>query len=121
MLAFNFGLVYLFWGSTYLGIDIAVEKIPPPLMCGVRFTIAGVIMLLYCLARGQKIVYSARELLHLAIVGNLLLMGGNLTLAFSERHIPSGPAALLVASIPLWFVLLDSLMIGHHRLSKRAR
>lgn len=119
MLAFNFGLVYLFWGSTYLGIDIAVEKIPPPLMCGVRFSIAGVIMLLYCLVRGQKIRYGARELLHLAIVGNLLLMGGNLTLAFSERHIPSGLAALLVASIPLWFVLLDSLMIGHHRLSKR--
>jgi drug/metabolite transporter (DMT)-like permease len=119
MLAFNFGLVYLFWGSTYLGIDIAVEKIPPPLMCAVRFSIAGVIMLLYCLVRGQKIRCSARELLHLAIVGNLLLMGGNLTLAFSERHIPSGLAALLVASIPLWFVLLDSLMIGHHRLSKR--
>jgi drug/metabolite transporter (DMT)-like permease len=119
MLTFNFGLVYLFWGSTYLAIDIAVEQIPPPLMCGVRFTIAGLIMLAYCLLRGQTIRYSAREYLHLAVVGLLLLLGGNCTLAFSERHISSGLAALLVASIPLWFMVLDSLLIGHHRVSGR--
>jgi drug/metabolite transporter (DMT)-like permease len=118
-LACNFGLVYLFWGSTYLGIDIAVERIPPPLMCGVRFTIAGAIMLAYCLVRGQTIRYSAREYLYLAIVGLLLLMGGNCTLAFAERHISSGLAALLVASIPLWFMVLDSVLIGHHRVSGR--
>lgn len=119
-LAFNFGLVYLFWGSTYLGIDIAVEKIPPPLMCGVRFSIAGLLMLVYCVARGQSIRFSRREYVRTAIVGLLLLMGGNLTLAFSERHIASGVAALLVASIPLWFLLLDAMLIGHHRLSSRA-
>ena len=119
LLALNFGLVYVFWGSTYLGIDIAVKDVPPGLMCATRFTIAGVIMLGYCLVSGSKIRYSARELLQLAIVGNLLLMGGNLTLAYSEQYIPSGLAALLVASIPLWFVLLDSLMIGHHRVSAR--
>lgn len=119
-LAFNFGLVYLFWGSTYLGIDIAVEQIPPPLMCGVRFTIAGVIMLIYCLARGQSIRYSTGEYLRIAVVGLLLLMGGNCTLAFAEQHIPSGLAALLVASIPLWFMVLDSLLLGHHRVSPRA-
>ncbi|HEX6802878.1 MAG TPA: EamA family transporter [Terriglobales bacterium] len=118
-LAFNFGLVYLFWGSTYLAIDIAVEHIPPPLMCATRFTIAGVIMLGYCLFRGQKIRYSARELLQLAIIGNLLLMGGNMTLAYAERYIPSGLAALLVAIVPLWFMVLDSLLIGHHRVSRR--
>ena len=118
-LALNFGLVYLFWGSTYLGIDIAVQHIPPALMCATRFTIAGVIMLAYCLVRGQNIRFSARELLQLAVVGNLLLMGGNLTLAYSEQYIPSGLAALLVASIPLWFVLLDALLIGHHKVSGR--
>jgi drug/metabolite transporter (DMT)-like permease len=119
MLALNFGLVYLFWGSTYLGIDIAVEHIPPALMCATRFTIAGVIMLGYCLIRGQNLRYSARELLQLAVVGNLLLMGGNLTLAFSERYIPSGLAALLIAIVPLWFLVLDSLMLGHHKVSGR--
>jgi drug/metabolite transporter (DMT)-like permease len=118
-LALNFGLVYVFWGSTYLAIDIAVEHIPPALMCATRFTIAGLIMLAYCLYRGLKIRYSARELLQLAIVGNLLLMGGNLTLSYAERYIPSGLAALLVAIVPLWFMVLDALLIGHHRVSTR--
>jgi len=120
LLMLNFGLVYVFWGSTYLGIDIAVEHIPPALMCATRFTIAGVIMLAYCLASGNNIRYSARELLQLAIIGNLLLMGGNLTLSYAEMYIPSGLAALLVASIPLWFLILDALMLGHHHLSPRA-
>ncbi len=119
ILALNFGLVYLFWGSTYLGIDIAVQHIPPALMCGVRFTIAGVIMLAYCIVAGKSIRFSARELVQLAIVGILLLVGGNLTLAYSERYIPSGLAALLVAIVPLWFLVLDSLMIGHHKVSGR--
>ncbi len=119
MLALNFGLVYVFWGSTYLGIDIAVQHIPPALMCATRFTIAGVIMLAYCVLRGQNIRYSARELIRLAVVGILLLVGGNLTLSYSELYIPSGLAALLVAIVPLWFLVLDSLMIGHHRVSGR--
>src|ERR1700722_13670001 len=115
-----FGLVYFFWGSTYLGIDIAVEHIPPALMCATRFTIAGVIMLGYCLLRGENIRYSATKLLQLAIVGNLLLMGGNLTLSYAEQYIPSGLAALLVSCIPLWFLVLDSLLLGHNRLSGRS-
>ena len=119
VLALNFGLVYLFWGSTYLGIDIAVQHIPPALMCGVRFTIAGLLMLGYCLLAGKNIRFTARELGQLAIVGILLLVGGNLTLAYSERYIPSGLAALLVAIVPLWFLVLDSLMIGHHKVSGR--
>ena len=119
MLALNFALVYVFWGSTYLAIDFAVEHIPPALMCATRFTIAGLIMLGYSVSRGQKIRYSARELLQFAIIGNLLLMGGNLTLSYAELYIPSGLAALLVAIVPLWFMVLDSLLIGHHRVSTR--
>src|SRR6201984_1810788 len=83
---FAFGLVYLFWGSTYLAIDIAVEKIPPALMCGVRFLIAGVFMLVFCALRGRKISYSARQMGEMAVVGILLLMGGNLTLSYAEQH-----------------------------------
>ena len=78
LLFLNFGLVYVFWGSTYLGIDIAVKDIPPALMCGTRFTIAGILMLLYCLISGNNLRYSGRELIQLAVVGNLLLVGGNL-------------------------------------------
>ena len=114
-----FTLVYIFWGSTYLGIDIAVEQIPPALMCGVRFLIAGGIMLLYCQLRGQSIRYSRKQLAQLAVIGTLLLMGGNLTLSYAEKYVPTGLSALLVAVTPLWFLVLDTLMLGDHRISGR--
>src|SRR5689334_1063321 len=113
----NFGLVYFFWGSTYLAIDIAVEHIPPALMCGVRFSIAGAFMLAFCRFRGRRINYSPTQLAEMAVVGVLLLMGGNLTLSYAERHVASGLAALIVAITPLWFLVLDSLLLGHHRIS----
>jgi len=116
-----FGLVYFFWGSTYLAIDIAVERIPPPLMCGLRFLTAGVFMLAFCGLRGRRISYGARHLGEMAIVGLLLLMGGNLTLSYAETHITSGLAALIVASIPLWFLLLDALLLGDHHVSPRGK
>jgi drug/metabolite transporter (DMT)-like permease len=116
-----FGLVYLFWGSTYLAIDIAVQHIPPALMCGIRFTIAGVFMLGFLALRGKRIWYSAKQLGEMAVVGVLLLMGGNLTLSYAELHVPSGLAALIIAITPLWFLVLDSLLLGHHRIAARGR
>ncbi len=112
-----FGLVYFFWGSTYLAIDIAVEKIPPALMCGLRFFIAGIFMLAFCALRGRRVRYNARQLAEMATVGILLLMGGNLTLSYAEQHIASGLSALIVAVTPLWFLVLDSLLLGDHRVS----
>jgi drug/metabolite transporter (DMT)-like permease len=119
MVWFALGLVYLFWGSTYLGIRIAVEHIPPALMCGTRFLVAGILMLGFCLATGRSIRYSPLQLARIALVGILLLMGGNLTLSFAERYVPSGIASLLVASIALWFLVLDSLILGDHHISRR--
>jgi drug/metabolite transporter (DMT)-like permease len=116
-----FGLVYLFWGSTYLAIDIAVQSIPPALMCGLRFSIAGVVMLAVCAATGRKIRYSAKQIALAAIVGILLLMGGNLTLSWAEQTVPSGLAALIIAITPLWFLVLDSLLLGRHRISWRGK
>ena len=98
--------VYLLWGSTYLGIAFAVETIPPFLMCGVRFVIAGLIVFAWSRYRGAAMP----TLLHwrsAAIVGGLLLLGGNGSLAWAEQRVPSGIAALIVASAPLWLVLLD--------------
>jgi len=114
-----FGLVYVFWGSTYLGIGIAVQSIPPGVMCAARFLIAGTIMLAYCALTGRRVLFSARELGHLAAVGILLLMGGNLTLSYAERIVPTGLAALLIAVTPLWFLVLDSLLLGDHHISRR--
>jgi len=116
-----FGLVYFFWGSTYLAIDIAVERIPPALMCGVRFLTAGVFMLAFCGLRGRNILYKPRQLGEMAIVGVLLLMGGNLTLSYAETHIASGLAALIIATTPLWFLVLDSLLLGDHHVSRRGK
>ena len=109
MVILAFGLVYLFWGSTYLAIDIAVQNIPPALMCALRFFVAGVVMLAVCAATGRRIFYAPRQLALAAIVGLLLLMGGNLTLSYAELAVSTGLAALIVAITPLWFLVLDSL------------
>ncbi|MGA7292388.1 MAG: EamA family transporter [Terriglobales bacterium] len=116
-----FGLVYLFWGSTYLGIGIAVEQIPPAVMCATRFLIAGTVMLAYCALTGRRVRFSARQLAHLAAVGILLLMGGNLTLSYAEQIVPTGLAALLISVTPLWFLVLDSLLLGDHHISRRGK
>jgi len=121
MVILAFGLVYLFWGSTYLGIDIAVQTIPPALMCGLRFSIAGVVMLAVCAATGRKILYSPRQILLAAVVGLLLLMGGNLTLSYAELSVSTGLAALIIAITPLWFLVLDSLLVGDHHISGRGK
>jgi len=121
MVILAFGLVYLLWGSTYLGIDIAVQTIPPALMCGVRFSIAGVVMLAVCAATGRKILYSPKQIALSAIVGLLLLMGGNLTLSYAELSVSSGLAALIIAITPLWFLVLDSLLLGDHHISGRGK
>jgi drug/metabolite transporter (DMT)-like permease len=119
MVILAFGLVYLFWGSTYLGIRIAVTEIPPALMCATRFLIAGVFMLAYCELSGRTILYPPRQLGQMAVIGVLLLVGGNLTLSYAERYVPSGFSALILAVTPLWFLVLDSWLIGHHRISRR--
>ena len=119
MVVLAFACVYLFWGSTYLGIRIAVEDIPPGLMCAVRFLIAGVLMLGYCALTGRTVRYGAARLVRLAIVGTLLLMGGNLILSYAEKVVPSGLASLVVACTPLWFLLLDSLILGKRHIPAR--
>ncbi len=121
MVMLAFGLVYLFWGSTYLAIDIAVETIPPALMCAVRFSIAGVVMLAVCAATGRRIFYSPKQIALACVVGLLLLMGGNLTLSYAEMSVSSGLAALIIAITPLWFLVLDSILLGDHHISGRGK
>ena len=121
MVFLAFGLVYLFWGSTYLAIDIAVQTIPPALMCGLRFSIAGIIMLAVCALTGHRILYSPKQIALASIVGLLLLMGGNLTLSYAELTVSSGLSALIIAITPLWFLVLDALLLGDHHISRRGK
>ena len=100
-----FAAVYLVWGSTYLGILFAIESIPPLLMAGSRYLLAGLIM--YAIARMQGAPRS--NWLHwrtAAIVGAALLLGGNGGVTISEQYIPSGLAAVIVATVPIYMALL---------------
>lgn len=117
---FAFALVYVFWGSTYLAIGIADEqRLPPAVMCAIRFAVAGSLMLLACAALGRKVRVTLNEALRLATIGCLLLVGGNFGLAWAEQWVPTGFAALIVAVTPIWFLLLESVVFRGDRLSSR--
>ncbi|QNI32359.1 EamA family transporter [Alloacidobacterium dinghuense] len=114
-----FGCVYFFWGSTYTAIKVGVQYLHPLVLGGVRFLIAGTLMLAFCRLRGIHIWLPWRQLGWLAVVGLLLLGGGNIGLVFSERYIASGLAALLVAVMPLYVAILSMLLPRGERLQAR--
>jgi drug/metabolite transporter (DMT)-like permease len=100
-----FAALYLIWGSTYLGIRFAIETVPPFLMAGTRFLIAGVIM--YAIAWSQGIGQSTWQNWRTSlIIGACLLLGGNGGVTISEKYIDSGLAALIVATVPIYIVVL---------------
>ncbi|MEM4724895.1 MAG: EamA family transporter, partial [Candidatus Hadarchaeum sp.] len=111
LVAMAFAAVYLIWGSTYLGIRFATESIPPFLMAGTRSVTAGLLLYAVMRLRGAPRP-SALHWRSAAIVGGLLLMGGNGGVTWSEQRIPSGLAALIIATVPMWMVMLDWLRPG---------
>lgn len=124
-----FALVYIFWGSTYLAIDIAVgppdkpfaPHIPPALMAGIRFLIAGPLMLAWCAFRRKRIRITRDEAIRLAVIGLLLLSCSNVVLAWAEQWVPTGLASLMVSVTPLWLLVLETWVFrGEHRVSGRA-
>ena len=103
------GLVYVFWGSTYLAIVYVVESLPSLLSASVRFAVAGLLVLLYLLVRrGSSALRATRRQVGASMgIGVLLLLGGNgLVTIAEERDLPSSLAALLIAAVPLWVVVL---------------
>lgn len=105
-IALAFAAVYLIWGSTYLAIRFAIETIPPYLMGGVRFLLAGGVLYAVLRWRGVR-APSRRQWQAALIVGGLLLFGGNGGVIVAEQYVPSSLAALIVAMVPLWMVLLN--------------
>jgi drug/metabolite transporter (DMT)-like permease len=101
-----FAAIYLVWGSTYLAIRFAVETLPPFLMLFARFFTAGVLMYAFLRWRGVPRP-TAREWAGGAVIGGLLLLGGTGAVGWAEQWIDSGLAALIVAIVPVWMVLLD--------------
>lgn len=106
-----YGAIYLIWGSTYLAILFAIETIPPFLMAGVRFLIAGSILLLWMRVKGAP-APTAQHWKAAWIIGLLLLAVGNGALSWAEQRVPSGIAALIIASIPAMVVLLEFFLSG---------
>ena len=104
----NMAVIYVIWGSTYFGIAVAIQTIPPFLMASIRFVIAGAILLAFDLVRHPEARRwpTRRQLIDSAIVGGLLLGIGNGFVSLGERTVPSGIAAILIAMMPLWFALL---------------
>ena len=110
-------IVYLVWGSTYLGIAIMIETLPPLLAAGVRYVTAGLLMLggivAYArLRRGAGPVErpTAAHWRSAFIVGTLLLLGGNGGVVLAEQFIPSGIAAVLIAMMPIWLAVFDAIL-----------
>ncbi|MDQ4095600.1 MAG: EamA family transporter [Actinomycetota bacterium] len=103
--------VYLVWGSTYLAIRVVVETIPPLLSAGVRFVAAGLIMAAFLAWRSGigRMRVTLRELGASALIGTALLFGGNGIVSVAEQDVPSGLAALIIASVPLWVVVFRAL------------
>lgn len=100
------GAVYIIWGSTYLAIRFAVETLPPFLMAGTRFLVAGALLYGWRRAIGFA-APTAVQWRTAAVVGALMLLVGNGAVVWAEQWVESGTAALLVASVPLWMVLMD--------------
>ena len=110
------GAVYVIWGTTYLAIRVVNETLPPLLAAAVRFLVAGSLLYAWAVRRGD--VEGDRPTpahwRSAALVGLLLVFGGNGAVVWAERTIPSGLTALIIALVPLWMALLDRLFFGGH-------
>lgn len=102
----GFATIYLLWGSTYLGIKIAVETLPPFLMASARFFLAGIIVTAW-IAFTSGFRATRRQWIDNSLIGGLLLLGGNGLVSWAEQKIPSGVSTLVVSLGPLFIVLLD--------------
>src|SRR5437867_10958639 len=105
-------VVCVFWGSTYLAIRVGVEVLPPFLFAGLRFVIAGALLLTIMLALGDRLPSRAADWRTQAIVGVLLLTGGNALVVWAEQYTPSGVASIFVVTVALWMAFFDAIIPG---------
>ncbi len=108
--------ICIVWGTTYLAIKIGVKDLPPMLFAGFRWTIAGLIFLIFLKSRGQKLP-AKKDLIPLAIVGIALLGIGNGLVVVGEQWISSGLAALLITTTPFWFVIIGAFLPNRSKIN----
>ncbi|MHB8404966.1 MAG: EamA family transporter [Gammaproteobacteria bacterium] len=116
-----FAVVYIVWGSTYLGIRIGVADIPPALLSGIRNTVAGLVLMVLAIARGQPLPKQPREWLHALIMGVLLVTLGNGLVTWGEVYVQSNQAALIAITSALWVAWFGTFGPKGHPLSARAK
>ncbi|MBI3153339.1 MAG: EamA family transporter [Chloroflexi bacterium] len=100
--------LYIVWGSTYFGIKVAIETIPPFFHAGIRFLVSGIILVIWQRSVGASLP-TCRQWVSTAIIGTLLLLGGNGLVAWAEQFIPSGIAALIIGSVPMFLVVAEAI------------
>jgi drug/metabolite transporter (DMT)-like permease len=105
-------LVCTVWGSTYLAIRIGVQELPPLLFAGIRFLVAGGLLAGIVVLTGGTLPRRPRDWGVLAVVGLLLLLGGNAVVVWAEQFVESGPASVFVAAVPLWAAFFDATIPG---------
>ncbi len=101
-------ILYIVWGSTYLGIKIAVETIPPFFHAAIRFLISGIILVIWQKMAGHELP-TKNQWKSTFVIGTLLLLGGNGLVAWAEQTIPSGIAALIVGTVPMFLVIMEAI------------
>jgi drug/metabolite transporter (DMT)-like permease len=107
-----FAAIYLFWGSTYLAIRIGLESLPPFLLAGARFVIAGGALYAWLRLKGLPRPTDTQWWWSV-VTGLLMLVGGAGGVTWAEQWVPSGPACLLIATVPMWMTLIDTLVLRH--------
>ena len=118
LLIASFATVWFVWGSTYLAIAIGIETMPPFTMAGIRFLLAGLVVLIWCALRGVR-VGSLIHWRNAAILGGLMLAVGNGGVTWAEQTVPSSIAALIITTVPLWMTLLEGTVYGGRRTTVR--
>lgn len=117
MVILAFAIVYIVWGSTYFFIQKAIVSFPPFMLGAIRFLVAGVIMLVWTLLRGEQ-VFVLKDIKHAGVSGFLMLFIGTGAVIWVEQYLPSSMVAIMISSGPLWFILLDKSKWGENFKSK---
>ncbi|MCC6763226.1 MAG: EamA family transporter [Deltaproteobacteria bacterium] len=120
LVALALAAVYVAWGSTYLAIRVGVGHLPPTVLAGLRFLVAGGAMLAALAAAGRLAPTSRREKRAIALIAFAMLIGGNGLVVWAEQSVPSGLAALVVATVPIWMAGLAALPPARERLPAAA-
>ena len=107
-------IVYIVWGTTYLGIEVVNETMPTFLAAGVRFLVSGAILYAFAVRRGDRTGDrpTRRGWRAAAVIGGGLLVTGNGFVALAERTVPTGLVSLIIALVPIWMALIDTVLLG---------